>query len=69
MQATSGLEPDIGSINDISLAELTKIVKKSFEEWNSGRLPPVEFQLSPINQASSLSEAGAIPPSSGVTKH
>ena len=59
MQATSGMEPDIGSVNDISLGDLTKIVKKSFEEWNSGKLPPVELQPQPVSETSKSSDAVA----------
>lgn len=48
MQATAGLEPDIGSLHEASLAALTSTVKVSFDRWNSGKLPPL-----PVDQAPS----------------
>lgn len=41
LQATAGLEPDIGSVNDIPLAELSDVMKKTFQRWNAGELPPI----------------------------
>lgn len=41
LQATAGLEPDIGSVNDLSLNELSDTMKKTFERWNAGELPPL----------------------------
>jgi outer membrane protein TolC len=57
MQATTGLEPDIGSVNDISLSDLTQIIKNAFDQWNSGKLPPVELQPKPSAETSSTSGA------------
>lgn len=41
LQATAGLEPDIGSVNDVSLSELSTVMQKTFQRWNSGELPPL----------------------------
>jgi len=41
LQATAGLEPDIGSLNDIPLADLSDVMKKTFQRWNAGELPPI----------------------------
>lgn len=41
LQATAGLEPDIGSVSDISLSELTKIMDETFRRWSAGELPPI----------------------------
>ncbi len=43
LQATAGLEPDISSLDDITLNELTGVVKKAFSAWNSGELPPLQI--------------------------
>lgn len=43
LQATAGLEPDIGSVNDISLSELTSAMRNTFQRWNSGKLPPLSL--------------------------
>jgi outer membrane protein TolC len=62
MQATTGLEPDIGSVSDISLKEMTQIVKNSFDQWNSGKLPPVDLQPKVISGTSSASDSLALAP-------
>lgn len=41
LQATAGLEPDVKSIDEISLTDLTRSVKESIDAWNSGKLPPL----------------------------
>lgn len=43
LQATSGLEPDIGSVDDMSLRDLSAIVRQTYQQWNEGQLPPVDF--------------------------
>ena len=44
MQATAGLEPDITSLNEIRLQDLTSTIKISFDRWNSGKLPPLPVE-------------------------
>ena len=39
LQATLGMEPEIGSVREMSLSELTAAVKTSIKEWENGRLP------------------------------
>jgi len=41
LQATAGLEPDIGSVQDVSLKELSDVMKNTFQRWNAGELPPL----------------------------
>ena len=41
LQATAGLEPDVGSLQETSLKDLSRTVKQSFDTWNSGKLPPL----------------------------
>jgi outer membrane protein TolC len=41
LQASTGLEPEIPSIDDVSITELTAIVRASFDQWNSQKLPPL----------------------------
>ncbi|MGE5471644.1 MAG: TolC family protein [Bacteroidota bacterium] len=39
LQASLGMEPEISSVREASLAELTEAVRKSFQNWQSGNLP------------------------------
>ena len=39
MQATAGLEPDIQSLHDTSLKDLSETIRQSMDAWNSGNLP------------------------------
>lgn len=39
LQASLGLEPEIGSVHELSLSELTEAVRKSFQDWQAGVLP------------------------------
>lgn len=41
MQATAGLEPDLPSLPDTPLREVSLLVKQSIDTWNSGVLPPL----------------------------
>lgn len=41
MQASTGLEPQVNALHEISLKDLTTVVKTSFDLWNSGKLPPL----------------------------
>ena len=41
LQATLGMEPEIGSVRELSLGELTDAVRRSLKEWEDGRLPAV----------------------------
>ncbi|HBI83269.1 TolC family protein [Orrella sp. NBD-18] len=45
LQSTTGLEPDLDSLNSVSLEELTNAIGKSFEQWNSGKLPAVNLTM------------------------
>lgn len=39
MQATTGLEPQFSSLDEVSLEQLTGLVADSFKDWNAGKLP------------------------------
>ena len=39
LQATLGMEPEIGSVREASLNDLTESVKKSIKDWEEGNLP------------------------------
>lgn len=39
LQTTLGLEPDVASLNDISLEDLTRQMDRSLQDWQSFRLP------------------------------
>ncbi len=57
LQATLGMQPEIGSVQEMSLAELSIAVGKSFKDWQSGVLPrPSADPLTPR-----ASEASKIP--------
>jgi len=43
LQATAGLEPDIGSVDEISLRELSAVVRQTYQQWNEGQLPALDF--------------------------
>lgn len=43
LQATAGLEPDIGSVDQIELRQLSAVVKQTYQQWNQGQLPPVDL--------------------------
>lgn len=45
LQATAGLEPDIGSVDDIKLQDLSDVVKQTLSQWNSGQLPLLELAV------------------------
>lgn len=47
MQATAGLEPDVNSLHEISLKDLTGAIRVSFDRWNSGELPPLPVDPTP----------------------
>lgn len=49
MQATAGLEADIGSVDEMALSDLSSVVKKTYEQWNNGQLSPVELAADPAN--------------------
>ncbi|MDO9023115.1 TolC family protein [Zwartia sp.] len=50
LQATAGLEPDIGSVDDIKLQDLSDVVKQTFSQWNSGQLPLLELAVAEKKQ-------------------
>lgn len=41
LQATLGMEPQLGSVRELSLSELTEAVRRSLKEWEDGQLPAV----------------------------
>jgi outer membrane protein TolC len=47
LQASLGMEPEIASVREASLSELTEAVRKSFANWQAGNLPalPAEAPL------------------------
>ena len=47
MQATTGLEPHFDSVDDITLADMTGLVKTHFSTWNSGKLPALPTEPAP----------------------
>jgi outer membrane protein TolC len=42
LQATLGIEPEFGSMDDLSLAQLTAVVQRALTSWNQGDLPREE---------------------------
>ena len=44
LQATLGMEPEIGSVREMPLVELTAAVRRSLQEWGEGRLPEPAVQ-------------------------
>jgi cell division septation protein DedD len=49
LQATVGMEPEISSVQEMSLAELQAVIGTAIKRWDNGELPGVEKQA--INQA------------------
>jgi len=43
LQATAGLEPDAGSLDDISVAELSEAIERYMNAWARGELAPIEM--------------------------
>lgn len=50
LQATAGLEPDIGSVDDMSLRDLSAIVRQTYQQWNEGQLPSVDLMATSAQQ-------------------
>ncbi len=52
LQATLGMEPVIGSVQDQTLAELTAVIGASFTQWDAGKLSSLRFEstLAPITK-------------------
>lgn len=42
VQATLGLEPAIGSVSDVSLAEITRAIEDAMKRWNKGEMPDLQ---------------------------
>lgn len=62
LQATLGMEPDIGSVHEMSLVELTEAVRKSSKDWQAGNLPkPSEDPLPPVPAVDGAKPAEAAP--------
>ena len=60
LQATLGMEPEIGSVRELSLPELTDAVRRSLKEWEDGKLPSVP---NPQSEAQPTPQAEAVLPS------
>ena len=60
LQATLGMEPEIGSVRELSLPELTDAVRRSLKEWEDGKLPIVP---NPQPEAQPTPQAEAVLPS------
>ncbi len=60
LQATLGMEPEIGSVRELSLPELTDAVRRSLKEWEDGKLPSVP---NPQPEAQPTPQAEAVLPS------
>lgn len=58
LQATLGMEPEIGSVRELSLPELTDAVRRSLKEWEDGKLPSVP---NPQSEAQPTPQAEAVP--------
>ena len=58
LQATLGMEPEIGSVRELSLPELTDAVRRSLKEWEDGKLPSVP---NPQPEAQPTPQAEAVP--------
>lgn len=51
LQASLGMEPEIESVQEMSLADLTKVLRRSFESWNEGKLHlRIDNSLTPSKQ-------------------
>jgi outer membrane protein TolC len=51
MQATTGLEPRFGSVDDLSLRELTSKVDETFKAWNSGNLLEIPATVTSVDDS------------------
>ena len=60
LQATLGMEPEIGSVRELSLPELTDAVRRSLKEWEDVKLPIVP---NPQPEAQPTPQAEAVLPS------
>ena len=52
------MEPEIGSVRELSLPELTDAVRRSLKEWEDGKLPSVP---NPQPEAQPTPQAEAVP--------
>ena len=74
LQATAGLEPQIGSVNDLSLGQMIEIVREAFRVWDSGQLPalpvstPLEVAPNKLNPEQSLDLSVPTPPADAPNK-
>lgn len=50
MQATIGLEPELSGANEMNLEDLTLVVKNTYDEWNTGKLPTL-VEVSDVSKA------------------
>lgn len=57
LQSTTGLEPELDSLTDVSLSDLTRAIGKSFQQWNSGKLPPLTLGVETEEQVNSVSQS------------
>jgi outer membrane protein TolC len=49
LQATLGLEPDVASVRDSTLQELTQAIKVSLAEWQKLGIPAVQTNFAPVS--------------------
>jgi len=54
LQATAGLEPDIGSVDEMDLRQLSAVVRQTYQQWHQGQLPQIDLAAS---EESVLSDA------------
>jgi outer membrane protein TolC len=50
LQATLGMEMNIGSVQDMSLSDITRAVAAELKSWEDGQLPDVAAQLSGVSR-------------------
>jgi outer membrane protein TolC len=46
LQATAGLEPDIGSVDEMDLRQLSTVVRQTYQQWHQGQLPQIDLAAS-----------------------
>ncbi|PKO57198.1 MAG: transporter [Betaproteobacteria bacterium HGW-Betaproteobacteria-13] len=59
LQASLGMEPEIGSVQDTSLEDLKQQIAEALARWNEGRLPEVDTPASQAIPAAEAEEAGS----------
>lgn len=67
LQATLGMEPQIDSVHEQSLAELTKNISVALKQWNDGMLPDVSRPMLKLDGALKSDEQNK-PPATSANK-